>query len=219
MAGAVAPAVGGPAGASAQPRVWKVGEAAFSIDPLSSQGVQAALRSAWQAAACIHTAVHRPADASLARAFHTEQSARAAALHGRLAAGFHAEAARRFGTAFWQRRAQGAEPVADSPPPAALPPLQQPIALDRRARWRRVPCLAQDFIVESPALCHPALEAPLSFIAGRPAMAWLSPLLEPGSLPTVSQLLKHWRERAGEEQAVALFSSLWRQGVLAPAAC
>lgn len=193
-------------------RVWKVGEAAFSIDPLSSQGVQAALRNALQAAACVHTAVRRPQDAALARAFHCDQVQRTSRRHAQLAAGFHAAAAQRFGTPFWQDRCEAAIEA----PVAPLPSLQQRVCLDAGARWQRVGCLGEAFVFEAEALCHPALDSPLAFIGGRPAADWLDAARQPVS---VAELLGRWREAAGDEKAVALLASLWRQGVLAPAAC
>jgi len=54
---------GAVADAAPEPGLLRVGEAAFAIDPLSSQGVAAALRSAVQAAACVRTALRRPDDA------------------------------------------------------------------------------------------------------------------------------------------------------------
>src|SRR5207302_11194274 len=48
----------------------KVGEASFSIDPLSSQGVQIAIGSALHAAAVIHTILERPGHDALAREFY-----------------------------------------------------------------------------------------------------------------------------------------------------
>ncbi|MDE1950425.1 MAG: tryptophan 7-halogenase, partial [Burkholderiales bacterium] len=44
----------------------RVGEAACALDPLSSQGLACALRQGVQAAACLHTALVRPADAAWA---------------------------------------------------------------------------------------------------------------------------------------------------------
>src|SRR5207247_935039 len=72
----------------------RVGETAFTIDALSSQGVQAALRSGIQAAVCAHTMRPRPSSAALAHRFHAEQATRTARHHAQLAQGFYAAAAR-----------------------------------------------------------------------------------------------------------------------------
>jgi 2-polyprenyl-6-methoxyphenol hydroxylase-like FAD-dependent oxidoreductase len=194
-----------------QERVLKVGEAAFSIDPLSSQGVQAAMRSGWQAAACVHTAAHRPASQALAAAFHAHQTERAAAHHARLAAEFHAVAARRFDTPFWQRRAAGFTPAPAAP---ALPRLEVWVKLDPRARLAPAPALEGDFVVQAEALHHPALDGPVSQAGALSMPRLLQRLREP--LP-VSDLLRGWRHDCGESGAVQLFSQLWRQGVVVPA--
>jgi len=194
-------------------RVLKVGEAAFSIDPLSSQGVQAALRSAWQAAACVHTMAHRPESIALAIAFYREQVQAAAARHARLAGGFHAAAARARGTAFWRARAGAAGTEVRSPPP--LPALDALLRLDPTAGWRRVPSLQGPFIVEAQALVHPALEQPMSQLGPWPLARLLSALREPRP---VAELLRVWGAECGDEAAVQMLTLLWRQGIVGSAA-
>jgi flavin-dependent dehydrogenase len=198
----------------AEPRVFKVGEAGFSIDPLSSQGVQAALRSAWHAAACLHTLAHRPQHQAQALQFHRDQVRRAATRHAELASGFHRAAAQARGTPFWRARA-GTMPhdaTAATPP---LPALDAWVALDARARWHRAPTLQGQFIVEAQALLHPGLDAPVSFIGVTSAAELLRPLARP--LP-VHALLGAWSAACGDSAAVQLLATLWRQGVVAAAA-
>ncbi|MEW6705444.1 MAG: FAD-dependent oxidoreductase [Pseudomonadota bacterium] len=202
---------------SAQPvagRVLRAGEAAFSIDALSSQGVQAALRSGWQAAACVHTMACRPGAAEVAAQFHREQTHRAAARHRRLAAGFHAAAAQRFGSAFWHQRALAHAPPRAAFASAALPPLHAWVALDPAARRCTTGALQGDFIEPTEALVHPALEAPVSFVGGLPIGRVLHPLRN--ALP-VSALLSAWRADWGDEGAAQLLTRLWRQGIVVPA--
>lgn len=50
-----------------------VGDAALALDPLSSQGVAAALRGAAQAAAVVHTRLRAPEHAALANAFYRDR--------------------------------------------------------------------------------------------------------------------------------------------------
>ncbi len=198
---------------SVAPRVLKAGEAAFSIDPLSSQGVQAALRSGLQAAACVHTRLLRPQDEALVAAFHRAQVERTAARHARWAAQFAARAAQRFATAFWRERAAGAS--AEAPAEAGpLPPLEAWVALDAQAVRRRMPALSGDFVIEAEALLHPALEAPVCFIGGRPISALLDALGQPRP---VRELLHRWRPLYGERGAIQLLMTLWRQGVVGSA--
>jgi len=195
--------------------VLRVGEAAFTIDPLSSQGVQAALRSGLQAAVCLHTLLARPGAAALALAFHADQVRRTAQHHARLAAGFHAAAAQRFGSAFWLARAGAA--VAQRAPEAPPAPagLDARVAIDPHLSWEREPILDGEWIVEADAIDHPALDAPAAFIGGVAVRALLRPL---ESTLTLRELLRRWSLEFGESRASGLFATLWRQGLIVPAA-
>lgn len=193
--------------AAPAPGLLRIGEAAFSLDPLSSQGVAAAMRSAWQAATCVHTALRRPAQADLAWSFHRSQSKRAALHHGRLAAGFYAAAALELEADFWQRRA--ASPGALRAP--TWPDLDAHIALDDQARWCAAPVLEGDWVVQRDALDHPALDGPVAFLAGAPAAEWLQPL---ATAPRLRDLLDHWHDRFGLERTQAIWPWLWQRGVL-----
>ena len=195
--------------------VLRVGEAAFTIDPLSSQGVQAALRNGLQAAVCVHTLLARPGDAELALAFHADQVRRTAQHHARLAAGFHAAAAQQFGSAFWLARAGVALPWRAPAAPPAPAGLDVRVTVDPRASWEREPILDGEWIVEADAIDHPALEAPVAFIGGVPVRALLRPL---ASSVTLHELLRRWALEFGEPRAGALFATLWRQGLIVPAA-
>ena len=195
-------------------RIVKAGEAAFSIDPLSSQGVQAALRSALQAAACVHTMARRAGSQALVQRFYGEQVERAASRHGRLAAGFHAAAARHREHAFWQARRGSVHAPAARHASRPLPGLDERVRLDAAAGFERVPALDGAFIIDAQAVVHPGLEAPVSFIDGIPVANLLAPLQ---AAPTVRELLQIWRNDHGDTRAVSLLASLWRQGIVAAA--
>jgi len=194
--------------AAPQPGLLHVGEAAFSIDPLSSQGVPAALRSAWQAAACVHTARHRPAHAALAWQFHRQQSQRTAQRHQHLAARFYAAAAQVSDHPFWHSRAGQPAPPSDA---AAWPGLDDTIALDSRARWCDLPVLEGEWVVARDALDHPALDCPVAFLAGQPASAWLQALQ---GAPRLRDLLDAWHRHFGAATTQAIWPWLWQQGLL-----
>jgi 2-polyprenyl-6-methoxyphenol hydroxylase-like FAD-dependent oxidoreductase len=92
----------------------RTGEAAVSIDPLSSQGIQVALVSAVQGAAAVHTILTDDYDAAEAIEFFRERQQSAAA-RGRIAA------ARLYGenpveNAFWSSRSF----IRDAPRPDRL---------------------------------------------------------------------------------------------------
>lgn len=198
------------------PRVVKVGEAAFSIDALSSQGVQAALRSAWQAASCIHTMSRHPARSALAMDFYREQVRRTAEQHARDTLRFHREAAAWHRSAFWVERALAEPPEPPVPRPAPLPGLDARVVLDAQAQWRGVAVLQGEFIDEAQALHHPALASPVAFVGAHPVGELMQAVQAPRPL---WQVLEAWRTRLGDEGAVRWLAALWRQGVVGVAAC
>lgn len=203
---------GAVADAAPEPGLLRVGEAAFAIDPLSSQGVAAALRSAVQAAACVRTALRRPDDATLAWAFHRAQAQRAMRWHARLAGGYYAQAAERHEDTFWSSRAAPAEAAPSAQRP--WPGLDDRLALDAQACWSHEPVLADGWVRASDALQHPMLDSPIAFLGGQPVSDWLSPL---ASRPALRDLLDTWHQRFGETRTLAVWPMLWRQGLIVPA--
>ncbi len=201
------------ADAAPSPTRLRVGDAATALSPLASQGLVAALRSAWQAAACIHTALETPSHAALAWAFHRERQRDTAEQHRRLAEAHHAAAAAVFGTPFWQSRRAAGEPTLVTAP-RAWPGLDRPLAPSPGLHCAPQPVLEHDRIVERPALVHPALAAPLVWLAGVPAVEWLAPL---ATRPTLAVLLDLWHERHGPERTAAAWPQLWQAGLVVEA--
>ncbi len=201
-----------------EPNLVRAGEAAFSLDPLSSQGIAAAMRSGVQAAACLHTMLCCPADTALALAFYQDQVGREGLRHRRWRAGFAAEAARRFGTPFWCQHSkdvamEGVPPAGQDalPQPGPLPALDHPIRLDSRVRFHPAPMLEGDWIVAAPALIHPGLSGPVGYVHGQP-IAGLLAALAPGS--SVARVLQAWSALLGTQGAIGLLQTWWRQGVV-----
>jgi flavin-dependent dehydrogenase len=82
----------------------KVGDAALSIDPLSSQGVETAIGTALHAAAGINTILDRPDDGSLAIEFYRRRVRQSASFHSVAAAAFYREQFEICPTCFWKKR-------------------------------------------------------------------------------------------------------------------
>ncbi len=97
----------------------KVGDAALSIDPLSSQGVQAAIGTAVHAAVVLNTMCERPGDTELAMGFYRSRLRHAASYHAAAAASQYGRHLAAGGGEFWRRRAT---PVPLEPPRASLSP-------------------------------------------------------------------------------------------------
>lgn len=111
----------------------RVGDASFAVDPLSSQGVQAAMAQALQAAVVLHTLLVEPAHAAAARRFYRERQAEAIAQHRRWAAQLYAERHPSLAGAFWRRRAAAAAEGASAPARDQKPQRQSAPGSSRQA--------------------------------------------------------------------------------------
>jgi flavin-dependent dehydrogenase len=194
----------------------KIGEAAMSIDPLSSQGVQAAMMSAFQAAAVAHTMLTRPDDAGLAQQFLRDRVAESAERHGAFARDMYAERAEQ--GRFWRERADHGAPRDGS----ALPQLvSEPIPLDRALRLSPdaalvdVPTLEGHHITRHRAVTHPSLDRPVAFVGGV-AIAPLCAGLKRACSP--SAIAEAWSAELPPRVCRDLLHWLWSRGIVISAA-
>ncbi|SEI55094.1 Dehydrogenase (flavoprotein) [Dyadobacter sp. SG02] len=82
----------------------KIGEAAFTLDPLSSTGVEVAMRFSLQTAIAVHTMLADD-DPVIAKAFYENKLAEAVASHQRWTSEYYAEAAKAHSPfPFWEKR-------------------------------------------------------------------------------------------------------------------
>ncbi len=91
-----------------------VGDAATSIDPLSSFGVKKALASAWLAAIVTHTRLRRPEREALALRLYDERERRVFASYRRQAATFFADVSHQNPHPFWSDRADPSDQQRDA---------------------------------------------------------------------------------------------------------
>lgn len=91
----------------------KVGDAALSLDPLSSQGVETAIGTALHAAVVLNTLIDRPEDTDMAIQFYRNRIQRSGDFHAAAAADFYRRQAVIEASDFWSRRAS-----VESPRPA-----------------------------------------------------------------------------------------------------
>lgn len=111
----------------ADTRVWRVGDAALALDPLSGQGVYEALRSAALLATAVGSVLNG-GDEGLARRFVRERTTQAWERGVRTAAAFYEELANR--GEFWRRTAGAYAAVVGNREPVA-PGVQRRPVLDR----------------------------------------------------------------------------------------
>jgi len=166
----------------------KIGEAAYTLDPLSSTGVQKAMQTAWTGAIAVHTILTKPENAAAARRFYAESHHTTVARHTTWAAKLYAEA-RTDGKALF---------FPPAPPPtregSPSPTLGRWLRLSPEAALVETPCVNGDLIETRRALIHPSLERPVAFLDG----VEIAPLLdELAAGTTLDGLLAAWLVRHG----------------------
>jgi flavin-dependent dehydrogenase len=196
--------------------VIKVGEALFSIDPLSSQGVQAALGTALHAAAVVNTALRRSENRKIADRFYRERQQEAVTVHRSMAASLYLQVARERPAQFWLQRAriEGIdESMTDAPPRTAgrRPTGRKRLQLATEVQILSIPCIDGDFIVERQALVQPGLGRPTVFLCD----VAVAPLLHPLRTPlTVDETLRAWSRNLPRRQMLPILNWFWENGVI-----
>jgi flavin-dependent dehydrogenase len=191
----------------------RVGEAAFSIDPLSSQGVQAALVSAIQGSAVVHTLLTEPNESGLAIEFYRERQQSAAGRSALNAAHLYGLRARTKATSFWVRRSLVEEPFAVETRQRRQPSKSLPsdLRISQALRIVSVPTLSGVLIKRVPALSHPSLRQPVAYLAG----VALAPLVrEIKKAQSRDQILQQWAQRIEAGTARQIMSWMYRVGIL-----
>jgi flavin-dependent dehydrogenase len=192
-----------------------VGEAGFSIDPLASQGVQAAMRSAIQGALAVHTILTLPGNAAVAEQFYCERHLEAVAFHREIAARYYSEHQTFRDNPFWRRRATSSQPLPGrreySPNGAEQLTPNRRVRLSQAATLRRVPVAHGDVISETSALLHPALERPVAFLDAVEIAPLMSVFEEER---TVAEIITIWMRRVDLQTARAILRWLWEKRII-----
>ncbi len=194
----------------------KVGEAAFSIDPLSSQGVQTAMQTGLQAAIVANTILRTPANTQAAIDFYEARQTERTTRHHAIAIQYYAEQYRFCPTPFWYCRSRDAGlPVADRawPRQPSPPALDEMVRLCEATRIIQTPVMQDTYVVYHPALTHPALDRPVAFLHGV-ALAPLLYAVNPGQ--RVRDILALWSQDLPRSRAVEILQWLWTKGILVP---
>jgi flavin-dependent dehydrogenase len=190
--------------------LFRIGDAALALDPISSSGIQAALQSAVDATLAIHTLSEDPEAGAMVESFVERRLERRAARHATWTAAFYGEPAKVFATPFWTARASAAAP---SPEPPSPPLPDQPVTLGPGVRLQEEPCPVGDRIAMRQVVAPPGAAEPIAIVDGveiAPLFAFILPRA------TVMSLLLEWSARIGEDHAFRLFGWAWRAGLLGP---
>lgn len=173
----------------------KVGEASLAIDPLSSQGVQAAIASAIQGSIVVHTILTRPENAAAALRFYGDRQRESAEYHQQIAAQYYFKQASVLDKPFWRERAGNVSEQMQRDYTAERKQGRTVFAEDRQfkvsevVRFVETPCISGDLIRLTTAVTHPAFERPMAFIKN----VEIAPLLRLIKKPqTGSEILRLW---------------------------
>jgi flavin-dependent dehydrogenase len=193
----------------------RIGESAFCVDPLSSQGVLLAMVTALQAGAVVHTMATHPADAAVAQRFYRERVAEAVSRQRLLAGQFYGEQANYSPHAFWRQRAVESSPHRSVEMRSGPPSPGTRLRLSQRLRVVSIPVLKGDFITSEYAVAHGDLERPMAFV-GDVELAPLIRMIGPADLPA-SQIVKMWSGALPRESSFQLVCHLYRRGLFVDA--
>lgn len=193
----------------------KVGEACFSIDPLSSQGVQAALNSGLQGAFVVHTLLTRPENSKEAMQFYRNRQEETVARHHKLAAQFYSESGFYKTSEFWQKRgvSKAVERSAILPP---NPPLSGELylKLSNAASLIDAPCIAGDIITKTRALTHSGFERPVAYVNNTAIALLLDSMPRQGG--TVAEITQAWLPYISSQESAQIIKWLYETGIFKP---
>jgi hypothetical protein len=189
----------------------RVGDASFTIDPLSSQGLLRAIVSGLQGAVAINTLLRRPEKTVHVEAFCLARQAEALAEDCSIASALYREQAAINPTAFWVAR-QGAE---ETEPPSGATNFHSELrlALSPDATMAPEPVIHRDIITPLTALHHPALRRPIAFVRDVPILT----LFPHGRCAeNVQQIFGLWSQLLSPSAARELMIRLFQKQVLIP---
>jgi flavin-dependent dehydrogenase len=195
------------------PGFVRIGDAALTLDPLSSQGIQSAISSALQAAIVVNTLLKHPENARAAMAFYRDRQREKARQHARKAAAFYGERAAVCDRPFWRERAGSVEDVQSPVLEEADLEVGCRVRLSRKTTIEEVPVIRKDTVVSSRAIRHEALERPVAFL-GEIDLVPLLLQVEPGQ--TAEAIVWAWSERLPVDQGWKILEWLWHRRIVVP---
>jgi hypothetical protein len=199
------------------PKFIRVGEASFTLDPLSSTGVEKALQTGCIAAIAVHTMILWPERNELCMKFCRERHNETVSAHAAWSADFYRRVVRFGELPFWLARSQ----VSNGGPRMPLSPkfsledksirLTTRVQMSSKARLVKEPCIIDDEMCERAALLHPNLDRPVAFVDGVELERLLA--LVPQSMD-IEALLTLWSTRVSPEQATRVAGWLMKNQIL-----
>jgi flavin-dependent dehydrogenase len=190
----------------------RIGEAAVTIDPLSSQGVQAAILSAIQGSAAVHTILSYGFRHDDAFEFYRERQHDLAVKSSWTAARFYR--AHDVEKRFWKIR-QAADGKRTEPTQRGLRKSALPTELSVSCALQivEVPVLADGLVRRARALGHPQLERPTAYFDGIALAPLIADIRE---LRATEDILSRWARHVPLETATRIMDWMWSVGIVGP---
>lgn len=191
----------------------RVGEAAFSVDALSSQGVQLTMAQAIQAATVVNTLLTKPEHSDLALSFYTDRQSERVQNHATLAADFYAQQHAACSGSFWAERAVPLEWLTPMQRDYNLgePESDQLLRLCPKAQLAVSGIQTATLIEPGAVLTHPNLPRPVALLENV-QIALLVQRLD--GWATASQIAQQWADLLDAERAMRVLRWLWYHRVL-----
>jgi flavin-dependent dehydrogenase len=195
----------------------KLGDAAFTIDPLSSAGVQKALQSALAGSVVAHTLISGKGDTSAALEFFRESQQSSVEQHARWASGYYHQNTVHRHQPFWRNRAKAPFTVRPFFPDRRLQELlPYRVTLSADTSIKASPCIVGNIVERRPTLYHPSLARPVAYLDG----VELARLLKPLELGlTLNEILTIWSRELTPGRALAVAGWLHRRGIIVRLHC
>lgn len=214
----------------------RLGEAAFTLDPLSSTGVEKAMRFSLQVAIAIHT-FFKTKTSDLAQTFYHEKIIEAVSTHTQWTKNYYATAWPSEEYDFWNKRSHFKLAAANSPfiqqfiqqnnpsAPTSTAARQKnihiptvlnqlwwkPLSLSPDLSFSKNICIENDLLQLKATIRHPSLERDIAYLGQHE----LKPLLDIiNGQDTLGTLLQKWSQRMPFEQAAKLGVYLWDMDIL-----
>jgi flavin-dependent dehydrogenase len=176
-----------------EPGLLRVGDAAYSLDPLSSAGLATALGSALRASAAIHTLLLHADRAPLVQRYYEDTRRSEIARHRAMATRLYGECAWRT-HAFWDRRTTVQlmpHSAAASEDVVAYDPANTPVTLSAGVALEEMPCVTGDVIEPRLGVTSESRDRPFVWIAGVAVAPLVAPLVSRSM--TTGELTATWR--------------------------
>lgn len=190
----------------------RVGDSSLTFDPLSSQGILHGITSALRAAIVINTCLRRESNSAMALDFYIERQEQQSRNQLAIAAEQYQLMTSRYGTSFWERRAENAVPkLKNESPIIDFPDLEASVRLSSAASVRATPVITGDFVESESALYHERLASPVAFLSNVHLPTLLNDINESHS---VREILKKWSRKHPNAICHDIVRWLWSNQVL-----